>query len=402
MHLNRLNNSKVAKSFLPPPPFLIQVITGMTRNLTHKERILAAVNHEKSDQVPTYGFKVEPGFTKAWDQAHEVDDDNWVQFRQDQTILVELGVDGTTDPGLGDRPDPEFDFEPFFIDDDMLVGPNGRVTKIASGGRHYYQDGYWTSLDVREQFPPKIPQDQAVYDEFEKFYKREVLEKDKIFVFPIINGFHEGIWLSIGYVAFAKEIRKPTGLLDSLVDELFHVNMEICKRILDIDSEIIIAFTDDIAYKGNLLLSPRAFRRFYAPRYKQMFDYIHKRGGKTMIHTDGDISPLLPDYVDIGLDLLQGLEPIAGVDIIELNEKYGDDIAWNGNIDVSRLLWKGTPAQVREQCKKVINAVAPSNNLVFGPSTDIMSFHSVENIKTLYETARDYDMESHQFNRGSP
>lgn len=146
------------------------------------------------------------------------------------------------------------------------------------------------------------------------------------------------------------------------------------------------------------MVAPKYFAKYYAPRYKSLFNMIHKRGGRTMFHTDGDISDLLPLYVDIGLDLLQGLEPIAGVDIITLNEQYGDKIAWNGNIDVSRLLWKGTPAEVRAESERVIKSVAPSNNLVFGPSTDIMAFHPIENILAMYDAALAFDLKSRSFN----
>jgi hypothetical protein len=359
--------------------------------------VLAAVNHEPADRIPTYAFKVEGGFMKAYDERFEIKEENWVQFGQDQTVLVELGVDGTTDPSLGDRPDPEFRFRPIELPDQRFVNSTGRIYKTASDGRSFYVDGYWTSKDIRSQFPPRIPQSQEVFDRFGEFYRRFVLEQDKIFVWPIINGFHEGIWLSIGYSGFAHETRKPTGLLDQLVDELFQANLETCKQLLDIDSEMIIAFTDDIAYKGHLLCSPAVFDRFYAPRYKELFDYIHSRGGRTMFHTDGDISEMVPHYIKIGLDLLQGLEPVAGVDIVQLNELYGDKISWNGNIDVSRLLWSGTPAEVRAECERVISVVAPSNNLVFGPSTDIMAWHPLDNIIILYETARAFDVESHQF-----
>ncbi|MHA1714817.1 MAG: uroporphyrinogen decarboxylase family protein, partial [Promethearchaeota archaeon] len=154
------------------------------------------------------------------------------------------------------------------------------------------------------------------------------------------------------------------------------------------------------AYKNHLLCSPEVFHRFYTYRYKQLFNYIHMRGGKTMFHTDGDITDLVPDYIDIGLDLLQGLEPVAGVDLFELNEKYGDMISWNGNVDVSRLLWRGTPQDVRMASEKIIKTVAPSNNLIFSPSTDIMAWHPIENIITMYETARAYEPKSGEFKYG--
>jgi uroporphyrinogen-III decarboxylase len=369
----------------------------MTRKMTHKERILAAINHEPADQVPTYAFKCEGGFMKKYDDAFDINEQNWVQHGQDQTVLVSLGIDGTTDPSLGDRPDPGFKYKPIVRPDSSFVDSTGRIHKFASDGKIFYVDGYWTSKEIRAQFPPRVPQPQQAFDDFGKFYKQKVIAEDKIFAWPIINGFHEGIWLGIGYSGFARETRKPTGLLDACVDELYKTNLEICKRLLDIDSEMVIAFTDDIAYKDHLLCSPKVFDRFYAPKYKQLFNYIHKRGGRTMFHTDGDITELVPHYIDIGLDLLQGLEPVAGVDIVKLNTIYGDRISWNGNIDVSRLLWSGTPAEVRAECERVIAAVAPSNNLIFGPSTDIMAWHPVENITTLYETARAFDIQARRF-----
>jgi hypothetical protein len=369
----------------------------MTRKMSHKERILSAINHELADQVPTYAFKCEGEFSRAWDERFEVKEDNWVQYGQDQTILVELGLDGTTDPSLGDIPDPSQKFEGMRLEDGSQVGPTGRIYKPSSDGRNFYVGGYWTSLEVRKQFPKRVMKPEFVYEGFEKFYKEKVLKEDKIFAFPIINGFHEGIWLSIGYKTFGMEMRKPTGLLDYCVNELYKANLEICKRLLDIDNEIVIAFTDDIAQKGRLLMSPQQFDRFYADKYRDLFNYIHKRGGKTMFHTDGDISDLLPHYISIGLDLLQGLEPAAGVDIVALNEKYGDKIAWNGNIDVSELLWRGTPEEIRKQCENVIKKVAPSHNLVFGPCTDIMGWHPIDNIITMYDTARAFDLSTQQF-----
>lgn len=375
----------------------------MTRKLTHKERVLRAINHEEADMLPTYAFKSELGFDRKYKKARmqgvRFTRKNRVKFFQDQTVLVALGIDSTTDPSLANSFDVvDHGLWPKKRDDGSVVLPNGCIYKKSSDGRSFYIAGAWTSLEVRnEQFGPRIPPSESTFERFEKFYNQMVIKKDKIYVFPIINGLHEGNWLNLGYITFAKELRKPTGLLKQTIDELHKVNIEICKRLLDIDSEMVIAFTDDIAYKGRLMISPKQFRELYLPLYKSLFKMIHKRGGKTMIHTDGKIDKLIPSYIEMGLDLLQGLEPIAGVDIIALNEQYGDKISWNGNIDVSVLLWKKTPAEVRKQCEKVIKAVAPSNNLVFGPCTDIMTGHPIENIEMMYNTARAYNIQTGKF-----
>ena len=97
------------------------------------------------------------------------------------------------------------------------------------------------------------------------------------------------------------------------------------------------------------------------------------------------------------LHLLKCLEPAAGVDFIALNEKYGDKISWNGNIDVSELLWKGTPADVRKESERIISNIAPDNNLLFGPCTDIMAWHPVDNIVAMYETARAFNLQTQKF-----
>ncbi len=372
--------------------------------MTHKERFISAINHEKPDQVPTYAFKVEGGFTRAYIEKYEDGDDaderfHWVQFTQDQTILIALGIDATTDPGLGNRMDTkEFGWKPRFTEEGYHISPNGRIYKSASDGRSYYQDGAWTSLDVwKNEFPRRIAPPQSEFDRFEKIYNEKAIKEDRIYFFPIINGLHEGNWLSLGYKTYAKELRKPTGLLEQTMDELKKVNLEICKRLLDIDSEMVIAFTDDIAQKGRLMVAPKYFEKYYVHRYKEIFDYIHKRGGYTMIHTDGKIDDLIPYYIEMGLDMLQGLEPAADVDLIDLNERYGDKISWNGNIDVSRLLPYGTPAEVRAESERIIKAVAPSYNIAFGGCTDIFEIHPIENIETMYDTARAYNYETGEF-----
>ncbi len=376
----------------------------MSRKLTHKERVLCAINREEADKLPTYAFKSELEFDQKYKKARmpgiTFTRENKVKFVQDQTVLVALGVDSTTDPSLanGFKMD-EYGWWPKKRDDGSVVLPNGCIYKKSSDGRFFYIDGAWTSLEVRnEHFGPRIPPSESTFEGFEKFYDQKVIKEDRIYVFPIINGLHEGNWLNLGIITFAKELKKPTGLLKQTIDELYKVNIEICKRLLDIDSEMVIAFTDDIAYKGRLMISPQQFRDLYLSLYKSLFKMIHKRGGRTMIHTDGKIDKLIPLYIEMGLDLVQGLEPIAGVDIIALNEQYGDKISWNGNIDVSVLLWKKPPEQVRKQCEKVIKAVAPNNNLVFGPSTDIMTGHPIENIEMMYNTARAYNIQTGKFN----
>ena len=146
------------------------------------------------------------------------------------------------------------------------------------------------------------------------------------------------------------------------------------------------------------MISPKDYEKWYLPRYKELFEMIHKRGGRTMFHTDGDISELIPLYIEEGLDLLQGLEPAAGVDIIALNEKYGDKIAWNGNIDVSRFLWTGSPEEVSfKNLNGLCKVYSQVDSLVFGSCTDIMDFHPIDNIESMYRDVFVFDYNTGEF-----
>ena len=188
----------------------------MTRKLTHKERLLCAINHGEADKLPTYGFKSEPGFDQKYIQermgGRRIHLKNRVRFYQDQTILVALGIDATTDPFLANGFDvAEFGWKPLKKEDGSVIFPDGRIYKKASDGRAFYIGGAWTSLEIRdEQFPRRIPPSERTFDQFEKFYNQKVIKEDKIYVFPIINGLHEGNWLGLGYIPFAKELRKPS------------------------------------------------------------------------------------------------------------------------------------------------------------------------------------------------
>ncbi len=113
-----------------------------------------------------YAFKVETGFARGFEERYEDERDlDWTQFSQDQTILVALHLDATTDPSLGDRMDPDFRFESFKTPEGYRVNADGRMYWMSSDGRDYYQGGYWTSLHVRyEQFPARTVQPQEAYD----------------------------------------------------------------------------------------------------------------------------------------------------------------------------------------------------------------------------------------------
>lgn len=92
-------------------------------------------------------------------------------------------------------------------------------------------------------------------------------------------------------------------------------------------------FWADIAYKTSSLVSPKAYKNLLQPFHRRMNDFVHRDGGETVFHSDGNLHGLLPHLVDAGFDCLQPMEVKAGMDVRELKQQYGGKLAFMGNID---------------------------------------------------------------------
>lgn len=104
---------------------------------------------------------------------------------------------------------------------------------------------------------------------------------------------------------------------------------------------------DDLGYAAGPLISPALYRRLVYPTHKRLCDHFAERGLKTMLHSDGDISTLIPHFLDAGFAALNPLEVQAGLDLRTLHGLYGDRLVFYGNIDVRKLA--GTRQAIEEE-----------------------------------------------------
>ncbi len=109
----------------------------------------------------------------------------------------------------------------------------------------------------------------------------------------------------------------------------------------------------DIAYNHGPFLSPRMYRDLVMPAHLKQIGWFKQRQLKVIYHTDGDFRPLLPLFIEAGVDCLQPLEAKAGIDVRELKPKHGDAVAFMGNIDAMVLLTNDRDAIEAEVSRKV-------------------------------------------------
>ena len=165
------------------------------------------------------------------------------------------------------------------------------------------------------------------------------------------------------------------------------------KRVMEraIDEGADIALTgDDYAHRKAPIMSPEHFKEFCLPYMKEMVDLAHEKGVPFIKHTDGNLWPIMDMIVDTGIDALDPLEPIAGMDIGKVKELYGDRIALAGNVDCGELLSRGSVEDVIEAVKETIAKAAIGGGHILASSNSIHPAVKPENYKAMVDAGKKY------------
>ncbi len=148
---------------------------------------------------------------------------------------------------------------------------------------------------------------------------------------------------------------------------------------------------DDYASNVGTIISPLMFRKFIKPVLVRFVETIrgYKPGIKIMFHSDGMITSLLDDLIEIGVDVIHPLEPLSGMDFIAIKQRYGQRVTFLGAIDISHAL-PGKKADVIKEVQTRISELAPGGGYILAPSNHIQADVPVENVVTLYEAAQHF------------
>jgi uroporphyrinogen decarboxylase len=145
-----------------------------------------------------------------------------------------------------------------------------------------------------------------------------------------------------------------------------------------------IFFSDDWGSQRGLLMNPDDWRRFYLPSYKRMFDRVHSGGAHVWMHLCGDITAILPDLIDIGLNVLNPVQPQA-MDVRQLAREFGGKVCFNGGVDVQGTLIHGTPADVQCELHTLVDLFGRFHGgYIAGTSHTIMPETPLDNVIALF------------------
>ncbi|MFW5807322.1 MAG: uroporphyrinogen decarboxylase family protein, partial [Spirochaetota bacterium] len=153
-----------------------------------------------------------------------------------------------------------------------------------------------------------------------------------------------------------------------------------------------LAMADDFGMQSGLMISPEMFEEWVVPRIKRFADLAHSFGLKLILHSDGNISSVIPRLIEIGVDVLDPLQPeAANMDPAEIKTEFGDDIVLRGGISAQQTLSYGSTQEVIDEVKRTMDNLAPGGGYILSPGHPVLQDDiPVDNIITMYDTAYSY------------
>lgn len=218
---------------------------------------------------------------------------------------------------------------------------------------------------------------------------RSLREKTDKYVLVLIYGSHfEKAYFSRGIENFLADMAGEPAFARSLLRGIIDRNMVMLENFLALPEIDGVLLGSDWGSQIDLLMSPDVWQEMIRPGEQAEYDLVHSYGKDVWVHSCGNIEKIIPSLVEMGLDVLNPIQPEA-MDIARLKALYGDRLAFWGGISTQRTLPYGTPDEVRAEARAVRDLMGKGGGYVLSPAQSIQSDVPAENLMALLEVARE-------------
>ena len=336
--------------------------------MNSRDRVITTLRRQEPDRVPTF----------EWDI--------------DQNVIQALC------PGSS-----YFDFIEKMDLDAVVVSPDYQREKI---GENLYRDEWGVVrkkgheaylVPLEDQAPVKTRQDVRRYtppapltpnrlDTLRKAVER--FKGRKAIILKIRDAFSTPRDLR-GYSGLLMDVLLDPNLVRDLVELSIEHELAVGLEALKLGAEIFVT-GDDYAENSGPLMSPKCFRELFLPGIRTLVCQLKQSGAYFIKHTDGNIMPLMDMFIEAGIDCIDPIDPLAGMDIVEVKKKYARKVAIKGNIDCADTLSFRSAEEVAREVKECILKVSPGGGHIISSSNSIHSGVRPENYKAMLDTIVEY------------
>lgn len=356
--------------------------------MNSKERVLTAINHEEPDRVPI---------------------DSWMAPEVSEVIIKLLNIDISKDrfamaKALG--------HDMLYTNIGMGDGFNSIYKEDRKIGENLYQDLWGIKWRKKSQkygsyceFAEHPLADIKNYDNYKwpdplnslkkeiEMY-RKLIEKDGK-EYAILGGVActmlEASWYLRGLENFMMDLITNKDFAIELLDKTMNYHLTVSKKLIEMGVDIIW-WGDDISNERGPYISPKLYRELIKPRYAYMTQEVKKinKNVKIAYHTDGKVEWALDDLVEIGIDILNPLQPDVN-DVEAIKRKYGKKLTLWGNVDTRKVMSSGSCSDVVEEVKSVIRTLASGGGLLLCSNHTIQATdRAVDNTIAFYWAANNF------------
>lgn len=208
-----------------------------------------------------------------------------------------------------------------------------------------------------------------------------------------IGSVFELAWQIRGMQEFLMDLASMPAIPHYIMERMTDVHVENLKRVLEVagDQLDMVYFYDDVATQRSLMISPAMWRDYVRPCHARIIEVAHKFDKPVMYHCDGAIAALIPELIDLGINVLNPIQPDSpGMEAERLKRDFGDRLTFHGGVDIIKTLPRGTPEEVRSEVRERIRVLGKDGGYIMCSSHHIQSDTPVENILTMYDVTLRY------------
>ncbi len=247
---------------------------------------------------------------------------------------------------------------------------------------HPLQDSY----DLMDKYIFPDPLKPGRFDEIDK----RLLQRGDRYVQSVVwFTLFERLWMLRGFENMLIDPYTDEEKFCYLRDRIVDYNLAIIDQLLQRKVNAIF-FSDDWGSQRGLLMAPDDWRKFYKPSYQRLFERVRSGGSHVWMHLCGNIISILPDLIDLGLNVLNPVQPQA-MDIHQLSREFGGQVCFYGGVDVQGTLVNGTPLEVKKSVHELVSLFGRFNGgYIGGTSHSIMPETPLDNVIALFEAFAEY------------
>ncbi|MEW6402666.1 MAG: uroporphyrinogen decarboxylase family protein [Chloroflexota bacterium] len=343
------------------------------------ERLRKAVNHVEADRVPLCEVLIEyPIQSKFLGREVTADD-------------LEAQIEFWTKAG--------YDYIPLTVG---MMAP-GKVTQESAISQLLKQTIQQDSSDAEDETGWNLELSSFIHDRkdferfpwelagnlgFSKLEQAADLLPDAMKVIAVSGKIFTLTWMLMGFNNFATALIVDEQLVADVFRQVAEIQFKALDKIFDMPHVGAVWVVDDLAFGTGPMISPEAFRKHLFPWYREMASRCHERNLFFCMHSDGDLTRLIPDLIDLGLDLLHPIDPTC-LDIVKVKECFGDRLCLVGNVS-NELLRSGSPAEIDARVKELMARLAPGGGYCVGSGNSVPAWADFNNYMAMREAAIKY------------